>query len=158
MLTITNCDFIGYSADHTGPIASFHVPSGYKHAIEALSGPLHLTIGTARKHRTSSQNSAGHAWSREIAEQLGDDYSADDVYSAMKRMAVAEGYPTRLNPIDGKEEPCSSAEVSTEQYAILLRVIQLYADTHSLYLTERVDGKPVKCVGGVDKSASSAIL
>jgi hypothetical protein len=114
--------------------------------IEALGDTVHLTIGKPLRHRSIRALNAARGWSRDIAEQLG--LEPDAVYDAMKRMAVAEGYPTRLNPIDGAEEPESSANVSAEQYSKLLETIKLFADTHGLYLTEIVNGARIKTIGG----------
>jgi hypothetical protein len=139
------------------------VPKEYRQALTLLldrsakkhNGYVTVTLGTPKRPRTTgprSQNSWVWGACQSIAGQL--DAEADRVYQAMKRMAVTEGYPTRYNPVDGVEEPESQRRVSVEQDAILIKVIQRFADENSLTLVEYVDGIPTETVGGTRKTYS----
>ncbi len=149
----------------------FEIPRGItveawdyiRKADEKSGGEYHLIIGTPKRRRTLQQNSCVWGWCGDIAEQMMDaypGYSYDEVkeriYEAMKRLAVTEaGWPTVMNPIDGEIEPISQSQVSIEQDQALIDVIKRFADTHGLWLTERIGGEMVKTIGGVrDKEAS----
>lgn len=129
--------------------AAFSVSGNTWAAIRACldkDGNAAITIGRVRKLRSGQSNKAGHGWAADIALQL--EIEQEEVYQAMKRMAVSEGYPSRYNHCDGKEEPESSANVSQEQYNVLLNVIKRFADEHGLWLTETIDGQAVRTRGG----------
>ncbi len=127
-----------------------------KRSIARADDHYHLIIGLPKKPRTMPQNRCVWGWCQDLAEQMQDAYEGysheeikDRIYEAMKRLAVQEaGWPTVLNPIDGSIEPVSQSLVSVEQDAALLSIIQRFADEHGLWLTERIDGKPVRCLGG----------
>jgi len=141
-----------------------HFTSEYKEAVIALgkrsnekhNGYLTVSIGTPKKPRTTgfrSQNSKVWGMVHDIVNQLtaggAEDVDEKYVYEAFKRMAVQEGYPSRFNPIDGKEEPESQSLVSVEQDMILISVIMKFADENNFYLTEYDEnGLPIKVVGG----------
>jgi hypothetical protein len=145
---------------------SFEIPGGYKDALfqlfkrakEKHGNYLHIVLGTPKRPRTLRQNSAAWGWCTDISEQLllsgeYDGYSLDAVkdrvYDAMKRVAVNEvGWPTRISPIDGQIEPESQSMVSVEQDNGLLSVIKKFSDENGMWLTEMIDDKPVKCIGG----------
>ena len=93
-----------------------------------------------------SQNSRIWGNCTDIADQLGD-YTPEEVKAAMQRMAVAEGYPTKMS-IDGREVPMPTRNASMEEAKILLDVIQRFADEHGLYLTEYDEIGPYQTVGG----------
>jgi hypothetical protein len=87
--------------------------------------------------RSQSARFNGHC--ADLAEQLlstaKQNYSQSEIRDAMKRMAVADGYPTHMT-IDGIEEPNSEASLSKGEMSILLRRQQLYADSHNFWLKE----------------------
>lgn len=93
-----------------------------------------------------SQNSRIHGNCQDIADQLGE-YTMEEVKDAMKRMAVGEGYPTKLS-LDGKEIPKPTRNTTVEEANLLLRVIQRFVDEHNLYLTEYDEEGPYRSVGG----------
>ncbi len=138
------------------PKALQDVVTKYAEAVHRKHGDYcHVILGTPKRPRTLAQNNAAWGWCGDIAQQLSDQYpgySLEEVkvriYEAMKRLAVQEaGWPTILNPVDGSIEPVSQSLVSVEQDAALLSIIQRFADEHGLWLTERIDGKPVRCLG-----------
>ena len=145
-------------------IFSFEVPKGFdltelcKRAKEKHGNYFHVILGTPKRPRTLKQNNASWGWCTDIAEQLSgcaeyEGYSIesirDRVYEAMKRLAIIEvGWPTVISPIDGSIEPVSQSIVSVEQDNGLLSVIKKFADENNLWLTEIIDGKPVRCIGG----------
>lgn len=86
--------------------------------------------------RSQSARFRGHC--EDLAQQIPGEYTAKQIADAMKRMAVADGYRTRLS-IDGTEEPVSEAELSMEEESLLLKVQQRYADVHGFWLTEYKD-------------------
>lgn len=114
------------------------VPDVYIPAIDQLcersKGAAHVTIGYIRRTRSGKQNNLAHAWCRTIAGVLN--LEVEEVYQAMKRMAVAVGYPTYLNPIDATECPVSSKLVSVQQYRLLLDTIWQFAGEHGIELGE----------------------
>ena len=92
-------------------------------------------------YRSQSSRFRGHC--DNIAEQVVNAkgipvYSAKEIAEAMKRMAVAEGWPTKLS-IDGNEVPMSEGDATMEQENILLMVQQRFADSHDLWLYEYDD-------------------
>jgi hypothetical protein len=114
-----------------------------------------------RKTGPRSASNRVHGHCADLAEQLTDEargvrYTAEQVKAAMKRMAVAEGWPTYLD-LDGTEQPMSEADASVEQETVLNRVIQRFADQHGFWLTEyhEEEGKspvPYKSIGGRTKA------
>jgi hypothetical protein len=107
-----------------------------------------VTIETPFRPRTtgkSSQNTRYRGGCRAIAEQL--DFKPEEVSDAMKRMAVSEGYPTRLS-LDGQEIPVSEAKISVEQETLLIAVMQRFADLNNLWLYEVDDKGVFKSIGG----------
>lgn len=141
-----------------------HLPKGYEGTITQLltkaeklhGGYITVTIGTPKRPRSTgprSQNSKVWGMVADIAEWFtamgSDDIDNNRIYEAMKRMAIAEGYPTRFNPVDGIEEPESQSRVSVEQDQILINVIQRFADENSIPLTDYDEqGGAVKTIGG----------
>ena len=88
-----------------------------------------------------SQSNRFRGGCRAIAQQLPPDadgrgYRAEQVAEAIKRMAVAEGYPTYLDEMDGTEQAQSEADASMEQAGILIKVLQRFADLHGMWLWE----------------------
>ncbi|MCF7949881.1 MAG: hypothetical protein K9M94_14935 [Spirochaetia bacterium] len=110
---------------------------------------LKWEITLPRKPRSKgprSQNNRIWGNCQDIADQLGE-YTAEEIKAAMQRMAVDDGYPTKMS-VDGKEIPKPTSTVSSEEAKILLDVIQKFADEQSLYLTEYDGQGPYKTVGG----------
>jgi stage V sporulation protein SpoVS len=140
------------------------IPRDYTEAIKIIadratnkhSGFMTVTLGTPKRPRTTgprSQNSKVFGMCTDIVEQFHQagmiDIDVDKVYQAFKRMAVAEGYPTRYNPIDGIEEPESQSRISVEQDAILIKVIQRFADENNMWITDYDEqGRQVRTIGG----------
>jgi hypothetical protein len=140
------------------------IPRDYSEAILSIversankhNGFMTVTLGTPKRPRTTgprSQNSKVWGMVADIVDQFHQsgmvDVERDHVYEGFKRMAVAEGYPTRYNPIDGIEEPESQSRVSVEQDAILIKVIQRFADENNMYLTDYDEqGRQVRTIGG----------
>jgi hypothetical protein len=110
-----------------------------------------VTIELPKRPRSTgyrSQNSHVRGHCESIAEQL-ETYSQDEVYEAIKRMAVAEfGYPSRLNEMDGKEAPLQQRNATVEEANLLIKMCHHFADTHGLWLIEYEDKKAVKMIGG----------
>ena len=111
------------------------------------SGFVTVTIGLPKKPRTTgyrSQNSHIMGHCSTIADQLGD-YSTDEVYHAIKRMAVGTfGYPTRYNDLEGIEEPKPQRYASTAEANLLIDMCHHFADQHGLYLIEYEGKKAVR--------------
>lgn len=110
---------------------------------------LKWEITLPRKPRSKgprSQNNRIWGNCQDIADQLRE-YTAEEIKAAMQRMAVDDGYPTKMS-VDGKEIPKPTSTVSSEEAKILLDVIQRFADEQSLYLTEYDSQGPYKTVGG----------
>jgi len=109
------------------------------------TGSIHLTLGRPQKPKKTGEHSRlnlVHRWFRDIADQLSvvdPDIDEAKVKEAMKRMACTEGWPTALNPIDGKEEPMGIRWASESHMALLVRVVSLYADLNGLYLSQGGD-------------------
>jgi len=104
---------------------------------EFLYKPMHLTISRPKNAKRTGEGTRlnlVHLWFREIAQQLVMD--EETVKGAMKRMSVTEGWPTCLNPIDGKEEPISIAWASEEHMKILTSVTELFAALNGLSLSQ----------------------
>ena len=100
-------------------------------------------------HRSQNTRFRGHC--RDIAKQLSTPdrtYSAEYVAEAMKRMAVREGYPREVCPIDGRSIPQSEALANREEAALLITQTQDFADQHAMYLTEYIEGKPTRLYSG----------
>ena len=74
----------------------------------------------------------------------------EEVAQALKRMAVSAGYPTIL-AMDGTEQPASEAIIDTVQAKALIDTMQLFADSHSLWLWEIDDYGAYKSVGGRER-------
>jgi len=138
------------------PKALQDVVAKYAETVHQKHGDFcHVILGTPKRPRTMAQNNAAWGWCGDIAQQLAGQYPGyslqevkDRVYEAMKRLVVPSGRRhTILNPVDGSIEPVSQSLVSVEQDAALLSIIQRFADEHGLWLTERIDGKPVRCLG-----------
>jgi len=145
-------------------IFSFEVPKGFdltelcKRAKEKHGNYFHVILGTPKRPRTLKQNNASWGWCTDIALQFAangiyDGYSIesirDRVYEAMKRLAVTEvDWPTVISPVDGSIEPASQAIASVEQDNGLLSVIKKFADENNFWLTEIIDGKPIRCIVG----------
>ena len=119
-------------------------------ALEKKGGYLTCTVELPKRPRTTgegSQNSHIHGHCGNIAEQLNMD--KEHVYEAIKRMAVGTfGYPTWLNPMDGKEEPLPQHYASVEQASLLIEMCHHFADSNRLWLMETVDGRAVKTLNG----------
>lgn len=105
-----------------------------------------------RGPRSQMARFRGHC--KDIAEQLStpdQQYDGKEISEAMKRMAVDQGYPTKIS-LDGAEIPVSTAQATKKQGKILLDVVQEFADVHEFWLTEYNDaGEPYKSVGGRDE-------
>jgi hypothetical protein len=131
-----------------------------KRSIARADDHYHLILGLPKKPRTMPQNRCVWGWCQDLAEQMQDAYEGysiaeikERIYEAMKRLAVQEaGWPTVINPIDGTIEPISQSLVSVEQDNALIKIIQRFADEHGFYLTERIEGIPVKTIGGEPKN------
>jgi len=121
---------------------------------------LAVTLGLPRRPRSTGARSQNHHFRghcADIAAQLiapdteGARYNPEEIADAMKRMAVAEGYPSKLGA-DGIEVPESEALASVEQETVLINVCHRFADIHSFWLTEYDDTVkppvPYRTVGG----------
>lgn len=92
--------------------------------------------------RSQNHHFRGHC--RDISLQLVEPetdllaYTEGEIADAMKRMAVADGYHTKMSA-DGIEVPESEAVASMEQENILINVCHRFADEHALWLTEYDD-------------------
>jgi len=130
------------------------VPKDHRDALYSLvsklkEGYAFLEIKKVFRPRTTgrrSQENKFRGGCRDIADQIGVPF--EEMCEAMKRMAVEEGYPTKI-AFDGTDIPVSTSEASREEEALLIRVMHRYADEYSLYLTE-YDNEEVayKSVGG----------
>lgn len=115
-------------------------------------------------YRSQSNRFRGHC--DDIAGQIKDgvdgvqSYSSHEIAEALKRMAVYQGWPTKLSP-DGIEVPISEAEASVEEEQILLMVQQQFADAHDLWLIEYDDSVappiPYKSVAGRTRKEMEAL-
>lgn len=109
-----------------------------------------VTFDKVRKPRTTgprSQNNAVWGHCADIGKQL--DKTADRVYQALKRKAAREyGYPVTWDKELCEWEPKSQTEASTEEVSKLIQCVKDFADLHGLYLTEYIDGRPVKTLRG----------
>ena len=118
--------------------------------VEVPDGWYSVTLDKPRKPRTTgprSQNSAVWGYCQAIALQVG--METERVYQGLKLLASREnGYPVEWNAISGEWEPKSQAKASAEEVSILIQAIKHYADTHSLWLIEYIDGQPVKTLYG----------
>lgn len=120
-----------------------HVMALVARAENKHFGQMHVTLEIPTKKMSTgfrSQNSRIHGHCEDIAAQLVDatgepEYSQEQIKAAMKRMAVAAGYPTVMN-LDGVEEPMSLSLATMDQAKLVIDVIQHYADMNGLYLTE----------------------
>lgn len=105
-----------------------------------------------KKTGLGTRLNAARGWCRDIADQLSTterEYSAEEVWEAMKRMAVGERkWPTYFNVVDGVECPIPAEAASEEEMGGLCDTIKLFAATKGLWLTESVNGQPVKLYGG----------
>jgi len=140
----------------------FEIPESQQEQIASIltdaerKGLKQLAVRIQLPHRPRttgprSQNARFRGHVRAVTEQLnradGPDYTEKEVADAMKRMAVSEGYPTKLGP-DGAEVPESEANLSVEDEKVLLDVVHRFADQHELYLWEYGEDGPYKSVGG----------
>jgi hypothetical protein len=130
---------------------SVEVPYEFRSNVDELlqkcyaknNGHLTFSVELPRQARSTgprSINNRIHGHCENLAEQIppdkdGKKFTADEVYAAMKRMSVSEGYPTYLS-LDGIEEPLPMRYSSQDQALIVSRVIQRYADTHNFWLIE----------------------
>ncbi len=104
-----------------------------------------LTVGKPRRtiskgYRSQLSRHWGHC--EDIAEQLTTAtrrYTKDRVDRALRNMAVREGLPTEYNDIDDTVEPKGLSGMSVEEYEILERVKQRFADSIPLWLSEYDD-------------------
>lgn len=135
----------------------FEYPREYDAAIELLldhireikTDSLRVEISKVKRPRSTGRGSQNnHVWGHctDIAAQL-DDYNENEIEEAMKRMAVSEGYPTKMS-VDGAEVPKPFRDASIEEAKILLDVIHRFADIHNLYLTENDDEGEYQSIGG----------
>ena len=142
----------------------FEYPREYDPGVEMLmeyiqklnTQFLRVDISPVKRPRSTGKNSQNnHVWGHcaDIANQLRDPatgeatYNTSEVEEAMKRMAVSEGYPTRLAP-DGVEAPKPFRDATVEEAKLLLDVIHRFADEHSLALTETDDEGEYLSIGG----------
>lgn len=121
------------------------------------SEQLRIEISLVRRPRSTGKMSQNnHVWGhcQNIADQLVDRlgnfrYTAREIEQAMLRMAVSEGYPTKMS-IDGHEEPVSFSQATVEQAKLLIDVIHRFSDEHELWVIE-VDPetkKEYRSIGG----------
>lgn len=137
-------------------------PRGYEEAFRELlekcatkhNGYVTARLTTPFQPRTTgphSQNNFAHGASDDIAEQLETAekrITGAQVYDAMKRLAVKEGYPTYYEALDDTVQPMHLADASKEQADIVNRVIARFADEHGLWLTRSDDKGTYRSVGG----------
>lgn len=124
---------------------------------------VHVELKPPFRPRTTGERSQNNRlWGHctDIAQQLiGDDgaplYEPEDIKEAMCRMAVEEGYPTTLS-LDGVEQPKRTRNASVEEVSLVLNVIQRFADTHGLWLTEYDEHGPYRTVAGRPREGSHA--
>lgn len=106
-----------------------------------------------RGPRSQMARFRGHC--KDIAEQLStpdNPYTGKEIAEAMKRMAVDNGYRTKIG-IDGAEVPISTAQATKAEGKMLNDTVQEFADVHEFWLTEYNDeGEPYKSVGGRDEA------
>lgn len=106
----------------------------------------HQIIRKQRSTGHRSQNARFYGHCRSIAEQLSDakmQYVTSEVAAAIKRMAVEDGYYTKMSP-DGIEVPISESEADSVQENILIRRAQMFADAHGFWLIEYINRVPTK--------------
>jgi len=147
-------EFTARIEEASAKLFAVKTPSGMGPALEEIAkkcaaGYISLRLAPPRRPRTTgprSQNSGFHGWCEDIAAQTGID--AGRVKEAMKRLAVKDGYPPTYNPVDDAVEPKPTHEATVEEMSVLMRVVQRFADEHSFWLTEYIDGVPVRCIGG----------
>lgn len=152
--TAPNCIGIRYPKEYELAVRAL-LESADKKKITQLCWELSLPH-RPRSTGPRSQNSRIHGNCKDIADQLTD-YTPEQVKDAMKRMAVGEGYPTVLT-LDGIEEGKPTRDSSIEEAKIILDVIQRFADTHGLYLTEYDDDGPYQTVGGRPRNEMRACI
>jgi hypothetical protein len=140
----------------TAPFAiGFRYPPEFEAAVILLLeqarrrkiSQLAVTLGLPRRPRSTGERSQNHHFRghcRDIAAQVVDIetgvplYTEDEIAQAMKRMAVSNGYPTRLG-VDGIEIPESEAVASVEQANVLINTTHQFADEQSFWLHEYDD-------------------
>jgi hypothetical protein len=126
-----------------------HVAELCKKYYEKSQGWVYVTMNPPVQPMTTgprSQQARFRGGCAAIGEQLG--MSERLVAESLKSMAASEGYPTEMG-LDGNQRPISTSEASTEDAKILLDMMQLFADTHELWLWEYdEDNEPYKTVGG----------
>lgn len=92
---------------------------------------------------------AARGWARDIFDQLSVRYphmTYDQVWEAMKRMAVSEGWPVTK---EGLPESTSSPALVRRHWEALLYTEKRFADEHGLYLHERIGSGFEKCFAGI---------
>lgn len=108
-----------------------------------------------------SQNNFIHGACTDIAQQLSDDdrtYTKDQVYDAMKRLAVKEGYPTYYDPIDDSVQPKHLSEATFEEADLVNKEAIRFADEHGFWLTRLDENKiPYHSIGGRSRAEMEAM-
>lgn len=148
-------EFTARIEEASAKLFAVKTPAGMGPALEEIArkcaaGYISLRLAPPRRPRTTgprSQNSGFHGWCEDISVQTGID--AGRVKEALKRIAVKDGYPPTYNPVDDAVEPKPTHEATIEEMNIVMKVTQRFADEHSLWLTEYIDGVPTRCIGGV---------
>lgn len=143
----------------------FRYDRSFEESVEALLQKawkkkitqLRVDLALPEKPRSTGRHSQNsHIWGHctDIADQITDDegfclYTKSEIEQAMLRMAVSEGYPTKLS-IDGSEVPASLSRATSEEAAVVIDVIHRFADIHNLYLTEydTETMQPYRTIGG----------
>lgn len=160
---------------HLTPIADLletTVPRDFLDAVKRLADKAHekhggfltIRLELPRRPRTTgkhSQNNFAHGASADIALQLSTperEYGTTDVYEAMKRLAVKEGYPTVYEELDDSVQPKHLADATMEEAAIVCRVMTKFADEHGFWLT-RYDkqGIAYRSLGGRSRKEMEAL-
>lgn len=129
--------------------------------LQRAGGPVHVRMGPSIRRISTgprSQNNRIHGHAREIASQLRDPvsgrqfYHQDEIVEAMKIAAMEDGYPGRYVHHGGRKihVPASLSGLAKHWADLVIKHEMLFADEHSLALTERDDqGRPYQTVGGV---------
>jgi hypothetical protein len=172
-IIIPNAEVEGIKTGYSGRChLTLFIPEVYREELGAFAkravmrkrdtGIVHLTLGSPWHPKSTGYRSRLnllYGWAECVATQLaevdGIEYTKEDVVAAWKRMATSEGWPSVMNPIDGREEPMGIRWASEEQMTIICNVAQLYVDTHGMWVVEYVDGEPRRCLGGVPIDTSS---
>lgn len=110
------------------------------------SEQLRVELSIVRRARSTGKGSQNnHVWGHctDIADHLSQEvegqpevlYTASEVEQAMLRMAVDDGYPTKMS-VDGREIPKPFSQATVEEAKLLIDIIHRYADEHEIPLTE----------------------